>query len=112
MRIDVLFEVRSFVYIDDDVYNYLISFLRLSMDLMLFYYVIKVGYIDRLMVLMKCFIFLFIGLIFFRLKYVIECVNFFIKIEYIFLEFESVRVKLCVFVNVYGKFGKNKVVDM
>lgn len=106
VRIDVPPEARSPVYIiGDDVYNYSLSFLRASMDLMLLHYVIKAGDTDRLTVLMKRFIPLFIGLTSFRSKYAIECVNFLTKTEHFISEFESVRVKLGAFVNLHGKPG-------
>lgn len=82
------------------------------MDLMLFNYVIKTGYIDRLTVLMKRFSSLIKGLTSFKSKYAIECVHFLTKTKHILSEFQSVRVTFDAFVNSLEKAGTNKAADM
>lgn len=63
-------------------------------------------------IMIKRFIPLFVGLSSYRSKYAIECINFLTKTECMLSEFDSVRVKLGLFVNKKGKPGKNKAADM
>ena len=98
--------------VEDDVYNYSLSFLRVAMDLLQFDDVVKAGDIDRLTIVMKRLCPTFIGLTSYRSKYAIECVNFLTKTECLLSEKESVKVKLQAFVNPSGKTGENKAADM
>ena len=98
--------------VDDDIYNYSLSFLRVTMDLLQFDDLVKSGDIDRLTIVMKRLCPTFIGLTSYRSKYAIECVNFLTKTECLLSEKDSVKVKLEAFVNPTGKAGGNKAADM
>lgn len=45
-------------------------------------------------------------------KYVVECIDYIFKIEVMLLKFIVMRVRFGSFVNLYGKKGGNKLVDM
>ena len=94
--------------VDDDIYNYSLSFLRVAMDLLQFDDLVKSGDIDRLTIVMKRLCPTFIGLTSYRSKYAIEYVNFLTKTECLLSEKDSVTVKLEAFVNPTGKAGGNK----
>ena len=98
--------------VDDDIYNYSLSFLRVAMDLLQFEDLVKSGDIDRLTIVMKRLCPTFIGLTSYRSKYAIECVNFLTKTECLLSEKDSVKVKLEAFVNPTGNAGGNKAADM
>ncbi|XP_053405618.1 uncharacterized protein LOC123556242 isoform X2 [Mercenaria mercenaria] len=97
---------------EDDVYKYSLSFLRVALDFMLLYHVIKSGDIDTLTLLLKRFIALFVALTSYKSKYAIECINTLTKTEFVLSEYESIRVKLGLLVNSKGKPAGNKPADM
>lgn len=45
-------------------------------------------------------------------KYVVECKDYILKIEVMLLKFLVMRVIFGIFVDLYGKKGGNKLVDM
>lgn len=49
---------------------------------------------------------------FVRFKYVVECIDYIFKIEVMLLKFLVMRVIFGIFVDLYGKKGGNKLVDM
>ena len=97
---------------DDQLYTYSMSLLRAAMDFVLFSDIIESGDIEMTTIMIKRFIPLFVGLSSYKSKYAIECINFLTKTECLLSEFDSVRVKLGLFVNQKGKPGKHKPADM
>ena len=95
--------------VDDDIYNYSLSFLRVAMDLLQFDDLVKSGDIDRLTIVMKRLCPTFIGLTSYRSKYAIECVNFLTKTECLLSEKDSVKVKLEAFGILLEKLVETKL---
>lgn len=71
---------------------------------------IKEGDIYRINIVLKFMIFFFY-LYLYLFKYLIECVDYILKIEIILLLDLVFRVRVVFFVNFFGGVGKNKVVD-
>lgn len=71
---------------------------------------IKEGDIYRINIVLKFMIFFFY-LYLYLFKYLIECVDYILKIEIILLLDLVFRVRVVFFVDFFGGVGKNKVVD-
>ena len=98
---------------DDDLYNYLISFLRSSLEILALDQIIYTGNITVLVLLLKRLIPSFVGLSdTYKSKYAIECINYLTKTEHMMSPRDSARIKLNSFSNSSGKPGKNKAMDM
>ena len=103
---------ESLPVVTDNLFQYNISFLRLMMDFKVLDECIHNGDINMLTVITKRLIPLFAGLHSFRSKYMIECINFITKTEYVLSQRDSVCVKLRAFVNPTGRPGHNKPADL
>ena len=96
----------------DELYDSTLSFVRCMMDFAVLDDVVRAGDIDRLIIISKRLIPLFIGLTSYSSKYGQELINYLEKVCHRLSDKKSVEVRLQAFVNTQGLPGHNKPTDM